>query len=59
MEIPITKNERDSIEPHLSEFIKFIGMLPEYARAYIYMEFTKRNMSEMQRLLKKYGKETE
>lgn len=54
MQIPITKSERDLIERHLSEFVKLVSMLPDNIKAYVYMEFVKRNNDEMIRLKKKY-----
>lgn len=59
IEIPIDKNERDLIEPKISEFCKLISMLPENIRAYVYMEFTKRNNKDMVELKEKFTKKIE
>ncbi len=56
IEIPIDKSERDLIEPKISEFCKLISMLPENARAYVYMEFAKRNNKDMIKLKEKFKK---
>ncbi len=54
MNIPITQSERDQIEHHLNEFVKLVNCCPDNIKAYVFMEFVKRNNSEMRRLKNKY-----
>ena len=56
LQIPILESERNAIEPKLSEFIKLIGCMSDPVKAYIFMEFVKRNNKEMIRLKEKYKK---
>ena len=52
--IPISEEERKTIEPKIEDFVNFINTLPDNAKAYIFMEFVKRNNSEMRRVRGKY-----
>lgn len=54
MKVPITEKDKKLIDPQIENFIKLINTLPDNAKAYVFMEFVKRNDSEMRRLRDKF-----